>query len=141
MSLKRNCDGCGAVIDDGDTGGRDYPDMAVYVGDAESPAYEYEDLCPKCMGRLICAIENALIDCDIETGPAPDCGPERLAIPAVSDTDIDDTPLSGDTASSAAPQPVSVSDGTDGYEGYANGVVRQFPIKSARATRSADSTC
>lgn len=150
MSLKRNCDGCGAIIDD-DKDGHDYPDLAVYIGESETPAYEYEDLCPKCKDRLVCAIENALIDCNIVTekysvgkheAPMPQQEPIRLPEPKSAS---DASP--SEDAIAAAEQPIDGVIGAteipkdDADERvYANGVVKQFPIQSMyAANRSPDS--
>lgn len=140
MSLKRNCDGCGAIIDD-DKNGHDYPGLAVYIGESETPAYEYEDLCPKCKDRLICAIENALTDCDIVTekysvgkheAPMPQQEPIRLPEPKVTS----DASLSEEAIATAEQPANSVIDAIaipkdDADERvYANGVVKQFPMRS-----------
>lgn len=125
MSLKRNCDGCGAIIPD-DKRDDEYPDLMVFIGDSESPAYEYEDLCPKCMDRIVCAIENALID--KEDAPKP--LPPRIE-PATAE------PEKQPIAIESEPDEIEVPDIAEQPEErhYANGVVRQFPIKSARTNQ------
>lgn len=123
--MKRNCDGCGKVIP-GDAIESDYPDLAIYIGDCETPAYEYEDLCPTCRDKLICAIENALIDCDIVEDRGPDIAPGNAISDSNPDKQDDDTeiPPAVDVVDDALSEPAQADNKT-----YANGIVKQFPIK------------
>ena len=130
MSLKRNCDGCGAIITD-DSVENDFPSLVIYIGESEEPSYEYEDLCESCMSKIIGAIENALSSESepVETHVVVEKQTEPQ--PIVDMKPIEPQHIEHEDASETEKEEPVTNDET-GSRTYANGIINQFPIKSMR---------
>lgn len=128
MSLKRNCDGCGAVIEDGKSETNDYPDVAIYIGDSETPTYEYEDLCDDCKRLLISRLEH-IFEPPIDMEPAPI--PVQEEKPNIEQ--IDTEREYSHEQSDITEQPIQKTNETPKV--MANGIINQFPIKSMRTNK------